>query len=78
MVTFFGGIMASVWTNHARNIAELVNSNKDTQAHLYLEQMMLFPVDVQDQIIDKISRLEHCTNEAVAEIIQQHSTMPLR
>jgi len=78
VVTFFGGAMTSVWTNHARHLAELVNGNKDTQAHLYLEQMMLFPVDIQDRIIEDISRLEHCTNEAVAEIIQQHSYLPLR
>ncbi|QOL25036.1 hypothetical protein LP316_12065 [Thalassotalea sp. LPB0316] len=70
--------MTSVWTNHARHLAGLVNSKKDTQAHLYLEQMMLFPVDIQDRIIEEISQLEHCTNEAVAQIIAQHSTLPLR
>ena len=70
--------MASVWTNHARHLADLVNNNKDTQAHLYLEQLLLFPVDIQDRIIEDISRLERCTNEAVAEIIQQHSIIPLR
>jgi len=69
--------MSSVWTNHASHLIGLVDSNKETQAHLYLEQLMLFPVDIQDKIIDDISRLQHCDKEAVANILGKYSMMEL-
>ena len=67
--------MSSIWTNHARRLKELINCNKQTQAHLYLEQLMLFPVDVQDKIIEEISHLTKCTDESISNIISHYSMM---
>jgi hypothetical protein len=69
--------MSSIWTNHARHLKELVNCNKNTQAHLYLEQLMLFPVDIQDKIIEEISSLGKCTDESISNIILNYSMMEL-
>lgn len=69
--------MSSIWTNHAAHLAELVNGNRETQAHLYLEQLMLFPVDVQDKIIEEISHLTRCNSESVAGIISKHTIFDL-
>jgi len=57
------------------HLANMINCKNETQAHLYLEQLMLFPVDVQDKIIEEISNLAHCDSESVAEIIGRY-TMP--
>ncbi|WP_440877276.1 hypothetical protein [Thalassotalea sp. PLHSN55] len=69
--------MSSIWSNHAAHLTELVNGNRETQAHLYLEQLMLFPVDVQDKIIEEISHLSHCNCDAVANIISKHTVFDL-
>jgi len=66
--------MSVIWAEHADHLLNLVNQHKDTQAHLFLEQLMLFPVDIQDKIIEDISAAPHCTSEAIAEIIT-HYTM---
>lgn len=66
--------MSAIWKNHARRLAEYIDNNQDTKAHLYLEQLMLFPVDIQDKIIEDISQLNHCNNDAIASIIS-HYTM---
>ena len=65
--------MSAIWINHAANLADLVNCNNEIQAHIYLEQLMLFPVDIQDKIIEEISNLSQCTSDAVAQIIQRYS-----
>jgi len=52
----------------------MIKENNETQAHLYLEQLMLFPVDIQDKIIEEMSHLTHCKSDAVAAIIS-HYTM---
>lgn len=70
--------MSSVWINHARHIKEMINKNNETQAHLYLEQLLLFPVNIQDQIIDEISYLRQCNDEAIASIINKHTIMELK
>ena len=64
--------MSAIWTNHANRLIELINSNNDTHAHLYLEQLMLFPVDIQDKIINDVSNLKHCNTDDVANIITQY------
>ncbi len=69
--------MSSIWINHAMHLSDLVNGNRETQAHLYLEQLMLFPVDVQDKIIEEISHLQHCNSDAVAGIIGKYSIFDL-
>jgi len=70
--------MSSIWINHASRLAEFLNNNNETQAHLYLEQLMLFPLDIQDRIIDDISHLSHCSSEAIASIISRYSMFDLR
>ena len=67
--------MSAIWKNHANQLVDMINEKKETQAHLYLEQLMLFPVDIQDKIIDDISHLSHCNDEAVAGIISYYSMM---
>ena len=70
--------MSAIWNNHAMHLAGLINSNNETQAHLYLEQLMLFPLNIQDKIIEDISHLSHCSSEAVACIINQYSMIELK
>ncbi len=65
--------MSAIWKNHANRIAEFMNNNNETQAHLYLEQLMLFPVDVQDKIIEDISQLTHCSSDAISSIISRYT-----
>jgi len=70
--------MSAIWKNHASRLAEYINSNRETQAHLYLEQLMLFPVDVQDKIIEDISHLTHCNSDAISKIISQYTIFELK
>jgi hypothetical protein len=70
--------MRTTWTCQARRLNQLMDSNNDTQAHMYLEQLLLFPVDVQDKIIEEISHLNNCNSEDVASIIGNYSMMDLR
>jgi hypothetical protein len=70
--------MSAIWKNHATRLIELLDSNNETHAHLYLEQLMLFPVDIQDRIIDDISNLRHCNSDAVAHIIGEYSMFETR
>ncbi|WP_371185303.1 hypothetical protein [Thalassotalea maritima] len=61
--------MGSIWIHHAERLHSILNANDELQAHLYLEQLMLFPVDIQDKIIEDISNLATCNNEDIAKII---------
>ena len=61
--------MKSTWSNNVDNIFNFIDIIQDTPARVTLEQLMLFPVDIQDKIIEDISLLPLCTNEAVAKII---------
>ena len=66
--------MSAIWKNHAIKLTDMIKDNNETQAHLYLEQLMLIPVNIQDAIIEEISHLEHCHSEAVAGIISYYAT----
>ena len=70
--------MSAMWKNHASRLQEMLKDNNMTQAHLYLEQLMLFPVDIQDKIIEDISHLSHCNSDAVANIIHRYTMFELR
>lgn len=70
--------MSAIWRSHAAHLTKLLSNNNASAAHLYLEQLMLFPVDIQDKIIEDISQLGQCTDEAVAAIINHYSMMELR
>ena len=69
--------MSVIWKNHANHLTKLIDNNNETQAHLYLEQLLLFPVDIQDKIIEDISQLSHCNNDAVSGIINHYSMSEL-
>jgi hypothetical protein len=66
--------MSAIWKNHAIKLTDMIKENNELKAHLYLEQLMLFPVNVQDDIIEEISHLKHCHTEAVAGIISHYTT----
>ncbi len=70
--------MSATWKHQARCLNQMINANNDTQAHLYLEQLLLFPVDVQDRIIEEISHLANCNSDAVASIIGHYSIQDLK
>lgn len=70
--------MSAIWKNHAIQLVDMIKEQKEIQAHLYLEQLMLFPVDIQDKIIDEISHLSHCNNDAVTGIISYYTMMDLK
>lgn len=70
--------MSSTWESHAQKLVNLVDANEPILAHLFLEKLMLLPVDVQDKIIDEISHLECCSSEQVAKIIGDYNMTDLR
>lgn len=70
--------MSAIWKNHAGRLIDMIDNNNETHAHLYLEQLMLFPVDVQDKIIHEISQLQDCNRDSVASIINQYSMLEIR
>lgn len=70
--------MSAIWRSHASRLAALMADNNETQAHLYLEQLMLFPVDIQDKIIEDISHLSNCNNESISDIISSYMMFDLR
>jgi len=65
--------MSAIWNSHASTLAKYLDCNNELQAHLYLEQLLLFPVDVQDKIIEEISQLGQCNQEAIAAIINNYT-----
>lgn len=67
--------MSTMWKSHAMQLAPMVREHNETQAHLYLEQLMLFPLDIQDMIIEEISHLSHCSSDAIAHILGNYSMM---
>jgi hypothetical protein len=70
--------MSAMWKNHANKLCEFMNGKNETQAHLYLEQLLLFPVDIQDKIIEDISQLNMCSRDEVAAIISRYSMFELK
>ena len=65
--------MSAIWNSHASKLAKYLDCNNELQAHLYLEQLLLFPVDIQDKIIEEISHLGHCDNATIASIINNYT-----
>ncbi|TKB45817.1 hypothetical protein [Thalassotalea mangrovi] len=66
--------MGSLWRHQAEHLAHMIIEKDELKAHLYLEQLMLFPVDIQDKIIEDISKLPRCNSEDVAEIISFYTS----
>lgn len=70
--------MSATWKYQARRLKQMIDSNNETQAHLYMEHLLLFPVDIQDRIIEEISHLPHCTGDAIANILGHYSILELK
>ena len=70
--------MSAMFRCQARCLNQMIDANNETQAHIYLEQLLLFPVDIQDKIIEDISQLGNCSCDAVANIIGNYSMMDLQ
>ncbi len=77
-MNFQGLLMSATWKHQARCLNQMINANNNTQAHLYLEQLLLFPVDIQDRIIEEISHLASCNSDAVASILGHYSIQDLK
>ena len=70
--------MSAMFRCQAQCLNQMIDANNETQAHIYLEQLLLFPVDIQDKIIDEISHLVNCNSDAVASIIGRYSIIDLK
>jgi len=70
--------MSATWKYQARRLKQMIDSNNETQAHLYMERLLLFPIDIQDRIIEDISHLSHCNSDAVANILGYYSMQELK
>jgi hypothetical protein len=69
--------MSAIWKSHAEQLMTMINANNSVSAHLFMEQLMHLPVNIQDSIIEEISHLPICDNEKVAHIINTHSMIDL-
>lgn len=70
--------MSEAFRKQAQRLNKMIDANNSTQAHMYLEQLLLFPVDIQDRIINDISGLGNCNSDDVAKIISRYSMIDLR
>lgn len=70
--------MSAIYRHQAQCLSNMFDAHNETQAHLYLEQLLLFPVDIQDRIIDEISHLGNCNSDAIASIIGHYSMVDLK
>tara|TARA_R110001583_G_scaffold2233_7_gene16427 strand:- start:13481 stop:13693 length:213 start_codon:yes stop_codon:yes gene_type:complete len=70
--------MSAIFRQQAQCLNKMIDANNETQAHIYLEQLLLFPVDIQDKIINEISHLGNCNSDAVANIIGRYSIVDLK
>lgn len=65
--------MSAHWKYQAHGEKQVVNANNETHTYMYMEQLMSFPADVQDRIIEEISHLPQCNSDAIAKVIANHS-----
>jgi hypothetical protein len=70
--------MSAIFKYQARCLQQMFDANNDTQAHMYLEQLLLFPVDIQDRIIEEISHLSNCNSDSIAKILGHYSIVDLK
>ena len=70
--------MSAAFKNQARCLNKMIDARDETQAHMYLEQLLLLPVDVQDKIIEDINNSSNCDNDCVADIIGRYSMLDMR
>jgi len=55
------------------SITHMLTENSIINAQLYFAQLLQFPNDIQDNIIDDISNLPHCTDDAITAILYQYA-----
>ena len=65
--------MSTLWENHTCDIVKFLTEKNETKAHLYMTQLLHFPVDIQDKIIEEISQLPQCTHKDIAKIIAKYT-----
>jgi len=70
--------MSAAFRHQARHLNQMIDANNDTKAHMYLEQLLLFPVDIQDRIIDEISHLSDCNSDSITDILGHYSILELK
>ena len=70
--------MSATWKCQAQRLKQMIDANNETQANLYMERLLLFPIDIQDKIIEEISHLSHCNSDAVATILGHYSIQELK
>lgn len=56
----------------------MLNASNETKAHIYMERLLLFPIDIQDRIIEDISQLNECNNDSVANVMGSYSIHELK
>jgi hypothetical protein len=67
--------MSAITRHRSQYLNKIIDANTDIQASIFLEQLFLLPIDVQDKVIDEISHLGNCNCEAIAKIIGKYSTV---
>lgn len=70
-----GIFMSSIFKSNNQQLNKIIDANKDIQTHIFLEQLLLLPIDLQDKVIDEISLLGNCNSHAIAKIIGKYSIM---
>lgn len=64
--------MNQVIESQAQVIATLVNNNDEVFCHLFLENQH-FPVNIQDSILNEVSRLKKCDAPSIAKVLDSFS-----
>ncbi|HCH70085.1 MAG TPA: hypothetical protein DE042_06300 [Colwellia sp.] len=70
--------MGTTRTCQAPFLQKMIAENNETRVPMYLEQLLLFPLDIQDIIIEEISHLDHCDSDAIARIIHHYSMIDIK
>lgn len=70
--------MGTTRTCQAPFLQKMIAENNETRVPMYLEQLLLFPLDIQDIIIEEISHLDHCDSDAIARIIYHYSMIDIK
>lgn len=70
--------MSTTRTCQAPFLQKMIAENNETRVPMYLEQLLLFPLDIQDIIIEEISHLDHCDSDSIARIIYHYSMIDIK
>ncbi|MDP7591991.1 MAG: hypothetical protein QF552_04715 [Litorilituus sp.] len=70
--------MSAIFKGKTQPLNQMVDINNQAQAYLYLEQLLLLPVDIQDRIFEDISQLNNCNSDCVTDIISHYSMLYIK